>query len=123
MKVAFGSFAVLYLATLFGCGGSTGTSLIDQKDTVVTFVEDVGEASSDPKTFKALFAKGVKVPTKSRKKYNKGFFEVKSTEAGPDNTTKVKVVHRDPFGKILGNAEWTVVKEDGHWKLKSAPLP
>ena len=71
-----------------------------------------------------MFAEGATVPKKDRERYGVGFFTCKSYEEGADeNTMILQVICYDASSQVLGEVEWTAVKQGEEWKLQEAPLP
>jgi len=118
----------LILLCLTGCGGAPVKEEGPPKDDVSVLsnlVSQIPDASSRAPALKALFTKDGTVPTEAdRKRMQKVQFQVVGTPTMKDGTASAEVQMRnsgsaDPAGK----AQWTFVKENEQWKLKTAPLP
>ncbi len=127
---AFGAVALLLLATLAGCGGSSNLELNDAVRIGIV-VSNVSEAVTSPaaERFERLFAEGVAPPVAERAKYGPPLqFNVEGEPevSGDSATFSVKVVRDEPNAAepvAVGQVEWTAVKVGDQWKLKTAPLP
>ncbi len=83
----------------------------------------LADAAEDPKRFKSLFATGAAPSDKERRRYVEGMYIVLGIQPRSDAEAEVRVKVIDGKEVDRGEATWTVVKEEGRWKLKSAPLP
>ena len=85
----------------------------------------MSDAQADPERFAALFVEGAAPEGSERKRYRGYMFRAQPPDSVEGDEVAVKVDIEDPStGKILGQAEWVVVRvADGQWLLKSAPLP
>ncbi len=82
----------------------------------------MGDVSSSQSLAEQLFEKSSVPKPAERVKYGKYFFQVVDKNVTPESATlKVNVTANQ--GGAVTEKEWTAVKSDGKWKLKSAPLP
>jgi hypothetical protein len=90
-----------------------------------SLVSQIPDASGRAQNLKALFAKDGTAPTEAdRKRIQKLQFQVIGTPTIKDGIAAAEVQVRnsasaDPLGKV----QWTMIKENEQWKLKTAPLP
>ena len=117
---------LLLAASLFlpGCGGGGGTpGKESEADQVAQAVREFQGATANPKWFAGAFAQGAAPAEAQRKRYVKHTYAPGSVSISGDTATiKIKVCD-EKYEKVLSETEWTLVKEGGQWKLKSAPLP
>jgi hypothetical protein len=122
-------FCVLFVITLStpGCGGSTDVAKppTDEIALLGNLVSQIPDASSRPQNLKALFAKDGTVPSEAdRKRMQKLQFQVNGAPTMKDGTATAEVqVRNSSSPEAPGKAQWTFVKENDQWKLKTAPLP
>lgn len=60
---------------------------------------------------------------KERKRYAEGMYIVKEIRQTSETEGELRVDVLDGAGNSRGEMTWTVVQEEGRWKLKAAPLP
>jgi hypothetical protein len=87
------------------------------------FIASLDDVKKDPKLLAPWFAAGAAPPAAELRKFAKYTCQAdgRPTVTGDTATAKVKVL--DANEHEVGQVEWTLVKEGGNWKLKSAPLP
>ena len=78
-------------------------------------------ATEDPERFQKLFA-GAAPADSEAPRYAKCSFYAKDTSFNGDTAT-VKVEVETMEGELDELLQWTVVREEGVWKVKDAPLP
>lgn len=116
--------AVLALAVLPGCSsGSKEAAPMTDQIQVTQFIASFNGAKENPKYAPEWFAQGAVPPTAELRKLAKYTCKVdgKPTISGDTATVKIKLL--DAKEQEVGQVEWTLVREGGNWKLKSAPLP
>lgn len=117
---------IVALSTL-GCGGSADVAKppTDEIALLGNLVSQIPDASSRPQNLKALFAKDGTVPSEAdRKRMQKLQFQVAGAPTMKDGTATAEVqVRNSASPDAPGKAQWTFVKENDQWKLKTAPLP
>jgi hypothetical protein len=114
--------SLIVIALVIGCGGSQkgGPPPVDQ---VKMLVANLPDAASRPDRWQTPFATGMAPAESERAKYSKLGIHATDAKLDGDNGT-VKVLVEDAMtGTKVGEVEWTVVKENGGWKIKAAPLP
>ena len=85
-------------------------------------VDRLAEAVDSPKKFRELFCGAV--PTDAdRKRYGGYAFQVAGIRSVSDSEAVLNVTIDDGKADHPSEAEWTVAKDGGKWKLKAAPLP
>ncbi len=105
--------------SITGCGRpKPGTPAHD----AAAFVAGVADAAGTPASFNSLFAEGAAPPAAERKKFQQHNYWGKQASVSGDTATVTVEVY-DISGTIVGEVEWTAVREGGQWKLKDAPLP
>ena len=115
---------VLTLAAVAGCNGcSRGNlnppvSVADGIAALVSNVQHVGAAPEQPEIF---FTKDASID-EDITRYGDYLFNPTDVDISGDTAT-VKVRIEDNEANILGTFEWTVVKEEEEWLIKTAPLP
>lgn len=109
---------------LLGCGGGgDGKPVETESDAVAQFIREFHGQTVNPTWFAATFAKGSAPAEAQRPRYTKHTYGPgKVTVSGDTATIRVKVCD-ERYEKVLSEQDWTVVKEGGQWKLKTAPLP
>jgi hypothetical protein len=117
--------ALTALTLLCGCGsGSRDAADLTEQIKVGQLVSSLEDVKKNPKLIGSWFAQGAAPPDAELRKFAK-FTTYKTdglpTVSGDTATAKVNVL--GPNDQILGTVEWTFVREGGHWKIKSAPLP
>lgn len=87
-------------------------------------ISEISEVASSQESLAERFAQGALPPESEWKKFRKynchsGLDAIKIS--GDTATATVGV--EDSTGNDMGTQEWTFVREDGAWKVKTAPLP
>ena len=104
-----------------GCG--SGSTVSPDEAGAISLILDVSDATRNEAEFAAIFATGQTPEKKLRRKYAEYSFSPigKPTVTESDATIMVEVsdAKDDPIGQVT----WTAVKEQGKWKLATAPLP
>lgn len=109
---------------LAGCGGGGQTEYIETDEGDVRLaLSDVSGAASDPDEFRALFAEGAAPPDSEREKYRPYMCRANSVTIEGDTATAMVEIEDGNTGQIVGEMEWTLVRQGDQWKLQSAPLP
>ena len=103
---------LLLLVAVAGCGSDGGDEPTD-KDLVWRVVSDMSDVKSRPQAFQALFAEGAAPPESEREKYRPCMFRTVSVEVTGDTATMTVRVKDGTTDEILGEAEWTAVREGG----------
>lgn len=104
-----------------GCGPSTAVSPDEGES--ISLVLDVSDATRSEADFAALFATG-RAPAKGlRNKYAAYSFSPVGKPSVNGEEASLVVAVADSDDKTIGEVSWTAVKEQGKWKLASAPLP
>jgi hypothetical protein len=115
--------ALAVLAAFAGCGEDVPEGQHSEKEQVAKLVRAVADASRTEPSFKALFASGASPQGRANREYAKYTFRpIEEPEVDGESAT-IAVLVRDVRDQEIGNVEWTAVKENGEWKLSSAPLP
>jgi hypothetical protein len=112
---------LLELLAISGCGSDTPRATDSQR--LAGLLSSINDAARDPQSFQTLFAKGAAPAEAQRPRYLKYSYEVKSEKMSGDTATATVVVHDSQSGNVLGEVEWTAVKEGDAWRLEKAPLP
>jgi hypothetical protein len=109
---------------LAGCGGGGQTEYVESDEGDVRLVlSDVSGAASDPNDFRALFAEGAAPPDAERAKYRPYMCRANEITIEGNTATALVEIEDGNTGQIVGEKEWTLVREGDQWKLQSAPLP
>jgi len=114
---------------LAGCGGGStnvGKPPVDEVALLANLVSQIPDAARRPQALKSLFTKDGTVPSEAdRKRIEKSYFEVIGAPTiKKDGTASAEVqVRKSDSSDPPGKAQWTFVKENDQWKLKTAPLP
>ncbi len=111
---------LLFLFALAGCSGKQPPADTSPLARPVTLLSDAAETS---KKFQQLFAAGAAPKEKERRKYVEFMYRVSEVHPLTESEGELLVKVLDGSGQERGEATWTVVLEEGKWKLKSAPLP
>jgi len=111
------AIAILLLA---GCSRPAPVNLANNE--VAAPVDELAEAVDSPKKFKALFC-GTAPNDGERKRYGDYAFQVARIRSVSDSEAVLSVTIDDGKADHPNEAEWTVAKDGGKWKLKAAPLP
>jgi hypothetical protein len=113
-------FLVLIGGMLVGCGGEeAGPS---QSEQVTMMIANLPDSANKPDRWESFFAAGAAPAVPDRPKYGSLMLHAMDAKLSGDEGT-VKVLVEDINGAKVGDVEWTVVREGGTWKIKSAPLP
>lgn len=107
---------------LCGCGSSS-PEFGSAPDEVIQLVGCIPDSTRSPQTFAAVFSSSAPPNDMQRRQFAQYVFVAKSASVSGDEAT-IRVEIRNPMtNDPIGQQEWTAVKEDGKWKLKTAPLP
>jgi hypothetical protein len=106
---------------LLGCGKKT----VPQKnhDPMARPVTALADAARSAKQFPLLFAAGAVPSDKERRRYAEYMYIVKDVRPLSDAAGELRVVVIDSTKDEEREMAWTVINDEGRWKLKSAPLP
>ena len=118
---SFRILSSLIAICLSGCGGGTSGPQPPTEATLPVYV--LSDEAQHPKRFPLLFADGCAPDEKQRLRYSQLMYGVLSTTPQSETQVDVLVAVQNAGGEPLGEVQWTVVQENGTWKLKSAPLP
>jgi hypothetical protein len=111
----------LVAIVLCGCGSSSSVS--PDEGEAISLVLDVSDATRSEEEFTALFATG-RTPAKGeRQKYANFSFAPVGIPSIAGEEASFTVAVADADDNKIGETSWSAVKEQGKWKLSSAPLP
>jgi hypothetical protein len=114
----------LLAAVLAGCGGGGQTEYVETDEGDVRLaLSDVSGAASDPDEFRALFVEGAAPADSERPKYAPFMYRANSLEIEGNTATAMVEIEDGNTGQIVGELEWTLVRQGDEWKIQSAPLP
>ena len=115
--------AAVPAALLFaGCGGSGGSGAPEESP-IESLVTDVSDASFDEARFESMFVVNNAPPEEQRQRYRIYMYRTKSVDISIDSAKALVEIEHGTSGEILGEYEWTFLREGGEWKLTAAPLP
>lgn len=119
--------AVIALATvtgLLGCAASHDAVQSTDDVAVVQTVKSFNGSKMDPRNSPPWFAQGALPGPAELQKLAKYDCQTigKPTIKGDTATIKMRVLVPNTDNEV-GQVEWTLVKEGGNWKIKSAPVP
>jgi hypothetical protein len=114
---------LLCIETFIGCGARPETDAPSTHTEFVNLVDTMIDTTRQPSKFKACFAEGAAPRDADRLKYEKLIAMASPDALVEGDTARFNVSFQDPSGKEIANKEWTAVKVNEEWKLKSAPLP
>ena len=120
-------FRVLVFASVavtLGCGGSSATK--EDTKRLVDLVTEVADGISTKQGMAEIFATSAVVPQKKAEQeqyFSKQFYTTKKEIRVNGDTATISVHVADRTGNLLGDVEWTALRENGRWKLSSIPLP
>ena len=110
---------LLLAVAAIGCSdGGVGTP----SDEFSQLVSSVSDFAGDVEKFEAMFADEAVPPESERAEYGRYSFWAKQVSVSGDSA-RMTVEVSDLDDKIVGEVEWTAVREDGQWKFNHAPLP
>ncbi|HEY4310894.1 MAG TPA: hypothetical protein VGN12_15695 [Pirellulales bacterium] len=112
--------ALLSLATV-GCSRNAAPPA--NSDVLAWPVTQLADAAASAKQFKTVFATGTAPDEKQRKRYAEGMYIVTEIHPNSEDAADLRVKVLDGNSAERGEVTWTVIREAGKWKLKSAPLP
>jgi hypothetical protein len=124
LRIPIAVLAIAVSAALSGCSsGSRDATAMTEEVTIQQFIWSLDDVRENPKDLAGWFASGSAPPAAELRKYAKYVPrpDGKPSVSGDTATAKVKLL--DSREQEVGQVEWTFVKEGGHWKLKTAPLP
>ena len=112
------------LTTLAGCASSQDAAPASEQTTIVQVVKSFNGAKNNAKFAADWFAQGAAPAAAELRSYARYDCKVaeKPTVSGDTATVPIKVLKINTEEEV-GRVEWTLVKENGQWRLKSAPLP
>ena len=115
---------VAVLTALAGCASSQDAGKMTDTTEVTQIIKSFNGAKNDPRNVPEWFAQGAAPPIAELRKYARYDCKVAEKPAVSSETATVQIkVLKINSEEEVGRVEWTLVKEDGRWKLKSAPLP
>jgi len=108
-----------------GCSSKPDGPPVGDDAVLRNLASQMPDNSGNAKSFKAFFATGATVPDEAaRARYKKLYFKAVGSPSINGDTATVKVeVRDDDIPQPLGQVDWTFVKENSQWKVKTAPLP
>ncbi len=110
---------------LTGCGvGSSGSVDMGSPEgkLIAECVENFNDSSGNVSKLNKSFPNG-SAPTAPKKFAGLAFYVVgKPSVTGEQATCKVRV-EKANNGNLLGEQDWSFIKEGSEWKIKSAPIP
>jgi hypothetical protein len=109
------------LLLLTGCSRPAPASLATNP--MAAPAMELSDATSRPKRFRALFVDGAAPSDAERKRFANFMFQVVQVNPISDSEAALHILVDDDAGRRIGETDWSVVKADGTWKLKTAPLP
>lgn len=107
--------------SVVGCSRKTQQTI--DSSAMARPVTQLADAAEKPKQFQNLFATGAAPDEKQRLQYVKNMYRVAEIHPNSDVEAELLVKVLDGGGQEIGAVTWTVVQEEGKWKLQSAPLP
>ena len=116
------SAALLLLVAVVGCGG-TENEIRSPTGKISALVSSIGDAAHNQAAFEQLFAAGAAPAESERPRYAEYLYVMQSAHLSGDTVTATVEVVDAATDAPVDTVEWTAVEEDGHWKLKTAPLP
>ena len=108
---------------LVGCGGDDETPVASDSVKFVGLVSSVQGAVNSPDDVGMIFAEGSIPAEADRPKYAAYGFEVKESMIEGDSAKITVTVHDAKSWNLVGEVQWTAVKQGDDWRLKDAPLP
>jgi hypothetical protein len=94
-----------------------------EEDDVKEAISGLPGAATDPQEFRAMFVEGAAPPESEREKYHPYMCRAKSLKIDGNTATAKVEVEDGSTGQIVGEVEWTLVRQGEDWKFQSAPLP
>lgn len=81
--------------------------------------------SGDPERFRSLFVEGSAPDDSRRPEYKKYRYQAGHIEMSPegDTATATVEIHKPGSDELVAEKQWALVKVNGAWRLKDAPLP
>jgi hypothetical protein len=120
-----GTLVILLMSILIviggGCSHSAPANIVTNE--IARPVYEMADAVKHAKRFAGLFVKGSAPNEQQRKHYGDFAFQVSQLNVISDTEANLDVSIDDGKSDQVSREEWTVAKEDGKWKLKTAPLP
>jgi hypothetical protein len=86
-------------------------------------VTQLADAAENAKHFRQLFVASAAPDEKQRKRYAEAMYMVTEVHPTSDSEAELRVKVLDGNGGERGEMTWSVVRDGGKWRLKSAPLP
>lgn len=114
---------LLSISAGVGCGDRPETQAPSSHTEFVDLVDTMVDSARTPTKFNACFAEGSAPPAADRMKYEKHVLVTSSDATVEGDAARFNVSFQDQNGKEVANKEWTAVKVNEQWKLKSTPLP
>ncbi len=120
-KTAWAVLLIALAATTVGCGIGGGSS--EDVDAARRSVSGIGDALNHPDRLAQLYVSGsVPSGTERAKLARYRYWGRTAAISGDTATVTVEITDRKT-NNIIGDVEWTVVKDGDTWKLKDTPLP
>jgi hypothetical protein len=113
------------LLALAGCGsGKSPQEEMSDSASVKAAAYTISDYAAREGGFSEFLASGTSIPVDEHVKYSKVEFNILEPPVVSGDSAVAKVTFKDPVsGAVLGTRDWTLVKENGSWKLKDIPLP
>ncbi len=127
LPVAACMLGLLSIMVVAGCdSGPSGGPVDSDQSRINMLLSSVGGAASSaarkPEAFEMMFVAGAAPEESEAARYAKcGFYSKGASISGDTATVKVEVETAE--GELDEFLEWTLVREEGSWKIKDAPLP
>lgn len=129
MKISASSRSTLSLVVLVvaaaGCGGYEPMVSMDGDPKALSqLMDEWNDAKGSPQQAAKLFASGQAPAAARLKKYYSYSYTLTSVpRANGDSATLPVEIFNEKSGGDPVRVDWTFKKEDGAWKIASAPLP
>ena len=131
LSVVKSELQVLHIALFLGMlvtsgcgGGKSAQEEMSEAASVKAAAYTISDYAKREGGFSDYLASGVSIPVEDHPKYSEIQFNILEPPVVSGDTAVAKVTFRDPSsGTVLGEREWSFVKEGGSWKLKDIPLP
>ncbi len=117
------SAGMVICVMMIGCGKEPGGEPQRTEEIEVASIVSSASGAGDPEGFEKVFAEGA--VHEEAELYGEFMFlgDADTVEIDGDTATVSVEVTGGLNEDVLGTVEWTAVKEDGEWKLNSAPIP
>jgi len=120
-KTAWTVLLIFSTALVVGCG--IGGASSEDVDAARQSVSGIGDAVHHPARFSQLYVSGSAPSDADRSKFGLYRFWGRTASLSADTATVTVEVTDRKTNQIVGDVEWTIVKQDGKWKFKDTPLP